>query len=119
MAKYFDKESLKLLKRQLETHAREQSEFLFNRNNTNKNSDQKIYWPSRENPVLWSFKHSEHEMYMGLELWLQHLYDLRPDSMPRKPLNGYNTNKARFRFWGMLSDKWNQGNLTIEFIEIE
>ena len=117
MPRFFDKHTLKLLKEQIERQAVERAEIRIKR--AANTVDTKIYWPSHDNPVLWAYKHSEHEMYMGLELWLQHLYDLRPNVMPRKPLNGYNTNKARFRFWSMLSDKWNQGMLTVEFIETE
>jgi hypothetical protein len=119
MSKIFDKEALRSLKKQLEKQAIEQSKFLFNRNIANKDSDLRVYWPSRENPVLWAYKHSEAEMFRGLELWLQHLYDIRPNEMPRRPINGFDGSKARFRFWSMLSDKWNQGNLTIEFIETD
>lgn len=115
MARYFDKQQLKTLKEQIERQAIERAELRIKK--AAYSVDKKIYWPSHDNPVLWAYAHSRDEMYMGLELWLQHLYDLRPNEMPRKPLNGYNTNKARFRFWSMLSDKWNQGTLTVEFIE--
>ncbi len=117
MSKIFDKQTLRLLKQQLEQKALENSKLRFEK--ASQDSSNRIYWPSRENPVLWAYKHSEAEMFRGLELWLQHLYDIRPNEMPRRPINGFDGSKSRFRFWSMLSDKWNQGNLTIEFIETD
>jgi hypothetical protein len=77
------------------------------------------YWPSSKNYVVWTSSHDDHdEFYLGIEMWCQYLFDLRPDVMPLRPKNGP-THLARYKFFYILSKRYNAGDFAVEFVEID
>lgn len=76
------------------------------------------YWPSKADYLVWTSQFDDHdEFYRGIELWLQYLYDFRPDTMPLKPKNGP-SHLPRHKFFYILSKRWNAGDFAVKFVEI-
>jgi hypothetical protein len=79
----------------------------------------KCYWPSG-NWLVWCTRDEEEEFFIGVEAWLQFVYDNNsPTHMPQRPLFGYDENQARWKFWSILSHHYNQKKFKLHFKEID
>lgn len=79
----------------------------------------KVFWPHKGDWVVWAYKSDEEDMYKGIELFCQYIYDhkIRNGQCPPRPRNG-NVGAVCFRYFNLLSQRFNAGDFTLTFKEI-